>query len=70
MGSSPVLMTRTPYGAFPYGGEMSDLLWNAWQNYAREKYVFVIQDVRGRWKSEGDFVNVRPFVKEKEKNCF
>lgn len=65
---SPVLMTRTPYGAFPYGEEMSDLLWNAWQNYAREKYVFVIQDVRGRWKSEGDFVNVRPFVKEKEKN--
>ena len=28
----------------------------------REKYIFVYQDVRGRYMSEGEFVNVRPFV--------
>ena len=27
-----------------------------------EKYIFVYQDVRGRYMSEGTFENVRPFV--------
>lgn len=67
-GTSPILMTRTPYSASPYGKEMNSKLWQEWKNYAREKYIFVIQDVRGRWKSKGEFVNVRPFVREKEKN--
>lgn len=66
--SSPILMTRTPYKASPYGEKMNNRLWGVWQNYAREKYIFIIQDVRGRWKSEGDFINVRPFVFQKEKN--
>ena len=65
---SPILFTRTPYKAAPYGETMSNRLWRSWQKYAREKYIFVIQDVRGRWKSEGEFINVRPFVSEKEKN--
>ena len=26
----------------------------------------VTQDVRGRWMSEGDFVNVRPFIPDKK----
>ncbi len=26
----------------------------------------VIQDVRGRWMSEGKFVDVRPFIKDKK----
>ena len=28
----------------------------------REGYIFVFQDVRGRWMSEGDFIDVRPVV--------
>src|SRR5262249_11262634 len=27
---------------------------------AREGYIFAYQDVRGRWMSEGEFVNMRP----------
>lgn len=65
---SPILMTRTPYKASPYGEKINNRLWRVWQNYAREKYIFIIQDVRGRWKSEGEFVNVRPFVSDKDKN--
>jgi putative CocE/NonD family hydrolase len=30
--------------------------------FAREGYIFVYQDVRGRWMSEGEFVNVRPDI--------
>lgn len=63
----PVLMTRTPYSCAPYGeSKMSDY-WNSYQKeYLREGYIMVIQDVRGRWMSEGDFVNVRPFNPDKK----
>ena len=58
----PILLTRTPYGCRPYGvdrypepgagGPMAD--------YAREQFIFVLQDVRGRNASEGAFVEMRP----------
>ena len=63
----PVLFSRTPYTVAPYGIEnyrsrlgpgMTDLFFN-------EKFIFVYQDVRGRGKSEGEFVHVRPFLPEK-----
>ena len=55
----PILLTRTPYGAGPYG---EDRYPNALvlEQFAREGYIFVTQDVRGRNKSEGEFVNIRP----------
>ncbi|GAC1593386.1 MAG: CocE/NonD family hydrolase [Ginsengibacter sp.] len=34
--------------------------------YAKENYIFVTQDVRGRYMSEGTFVDVRPFIKNKK----
>jgi hypothetical protein len=56
----PIMMTRTPYTVRPYGADQyrdnlgpSDL-------FAREKFIFVYQDVRGRYMSEGEFVNIRP----------
>jgi putative CocE/NonD family hydrolase len=63
----PILMTRTPYSCAPYGAEK-------WRNfyagylryYLREGYIMVTQDVRGRWMSEGEFVDVRPFIKDKK----
>lgn len=64
---SPILMTRTPYKASPYGSRMNNRLWGIWSKYAQENYIFVIQDVRGRWKSEGEFVNVRPILPNKTK---
>ncbi len=62
----PILMTRTPYSCAPYGSEFNARLWERhYRYYARENYVFVFQDVRGKWMSEGDFVDVRPFNKNK-----
>src|SRR4029079_8062140 len=65
----PILMTRTPYSCAPYGQEYTSRLWDRhWRYYARENYIIVIQDVRGKWMSEGDFVDIRPFIKEKKNN--
>ena len=48
---TPVIMQRTPYQASPYGEGYSGNLWGKMRNYARERYVSVLQDVRGRWMS-------------------
>ncbi len=65
----PILMNRTPYSCSPYGTEFSNrILSSHWKYYARENYIIVVQDVRGRWMSEGDFVDVRPFIKDKKTN--
>lgn len=58
----PVLLTRTPYTCRPYGEENYAAIWRTYKmEYAREGYIFVTQDVRGKWMSEGKFVDVRPF---------
>ncbi|MDX2047483.1 MAG: CocE/NonD family hydrolase [Chitinophagaceae bacterium] len=58
----PILMQRTPYSCSPYGEENFREFWNSYHRYyMRENYIFVVQDVRGRFMSEGDFVDVRPF---------
>ncbi len=64
----PILIERTPYSCRPYGesGFCSDL-WNTNRRlYARENYILVIQDVRGKWMSGGKFENIRPFTPNKE----
>lgn len=65
----PFLITRTPYSCSPYGNDdMNRNLWNSYLNeYAKEGYIFVFQDVRGKYMSEGEFENVRPFIKNKKK---
>lgn len=64
----PFLLTRTPYSCAPYGEK-------AFRNYAarghykeylKEGYIMVNQDVRGRWMSEGNFVDVRPYQPNKK----
>ena len=55
----PVLLTRTPYGVGP------DLIratapGRALHELAQDGYVFAAQDLRGRFKSEGQFVMLRP----------
>ncbi len=59
----PILFNRTPYACAPYGpNKFSARLYSTyWINYARMGYIIAIQDVRGRYMSEGDFVDVRPF---------
>lgn len=59
----PILMRRTPYASAPYGeSNFPDAFWNSYYRlYLRENYIMVVQDVRGRYMSEGEFVDVRPF---------
>src|SRR4051812_44945032 len=58
----PVLIKRTPYSCAPYGEQNFYDYWNNYKKeYLKEGYIMVMQDVRGRWMSEGDFVHVRPF---------
>ena len=66
----PVLMWRTPYSSSPYGeNKWSGYGWNSYiKAYFKEKYIIVFQDVRGRWMSEGDFADVRPFNPDKKTN--
>jgi uncharacterized protein len=65
----PILLTRTPYSCAPYGKDRYKAYWETYyKEYLREKYIMVIQDVRGRWMSEGEFVDVRPFNPNKKTN--
>lgn len=58
----PILLSRTPYSCAPYGERFSPDLWSTyWKKYLQEGYILVKQDVRGRWMSEGQFVDIRPF---------
>ncbi len=63
----PFLMTRTPYSCSPYGPDKFLPIWYSYKmKYAKENFIFVTQDVRGRFMSEGEFVDVRPFIKNKK----
>ncbi len=56
----PLLLTRTPYSLKPYTEDRYPDPGAQLKNYAKEKLIFVLQDVRGRNGSEGEFVHVRP----------
>jgi uncharacterized protein len=59
---SPILLNRTPYSVAPYDdAKFNPRVYSSyWINYLRKGYIIVQQDVRGRWMSEGEFVDVRP----------
>jgi putative CocE/NonD family hydrolase len=56
----PILMVRTPYNVAPYGEDQFPATLGPSALFAREKFIFVYQDVRGRYMSEGDFTIARP----------
>lgn len=63
----PILLTRTPYSCAPYGEDKFAAFWNSPRTYfMKENYIYVQQDVRGRWMSEGIFEDVRPFNPNKK----
>jgi len=63
----PFLLNRTTYSCAPYGETNYRPLWNSYQRlYLRENCIMVYQDVRGRYKSEGVFEDVRPFNPSKK----
>jgi uncharacterized protein len=61
----PILMTRTPYGIHPYDEELHRFSLGPNKHFVQEGYIFVYQDVRGRYMSEGDYVNMRPQLQKK-----
>ena len=58
----PILMKRTPYSSQPYGNGRTPGQIGPSKYMEREGYIFVHQDVRGRWMSEGQYDNMRPHV--------
>ena len=58
-GPYPIILQRTPYGSGPYGAEKFPLSLGPCKGFAEEGYVFVIQDVRGRYMSEGKHIFFR-----------
>ena len=56
----PVLLTRTPYSAAPYGLDAYPTHLGPGPGFAKEGYIFVTQDVRGRYHSDGHFVHMTP----------
>jgi putative CocE/NonD family hydrolase len=63
----PLLLTRTPYSCAPYGEANYSGMWRSPRKYfLQENYIIVQQDVRGRWMSEGLFVDVRPYNPNKQ----
>src|SRR5262245_48641391 len=62
----PILMTRTPYGSGPYGADAYRPSLGPSSAFAQEGYIFVYQDVRGTFMSEGQFDDVRPFNPNKK----
>jgi putative CocE/NonD family hydrolase len=59
-GPLPVVLTRTPYGLGHDQDGFSPALATSYRELAEDGYIFVFQDIRGRFKSEGQFVMLRP----------
>ena len=67
----PILMMRTPYSCEPYGEQFDRSVKDregSMKNYLEHNYILVFQDIRGRHKSEGEFVQVRPLNKNRKSN--
>jgi uncharacterized protein len=57
----PILLTRTPYALKPYGADNYNDPAGSFRTFAKNKFILVAQDVRGRYGSEGEYMHVRPF---------
>jgi hypothetical protein len=62
--SYPFLMTRTPYSVSPYGVDQYRRRLGPSEEFDKAGYIFVFQDVRGRYLSEGTFVEMHPHIDE------
>lgn len=58
----PILMQRTCYSVAPYGPTKYRRSLGPSRYLMQDGYIFVYQDVRGRWMSEGEFDNMRPNI--------
>lgn len=61
----PILMKRTPYSVRPYDEDQYPSSLGPSRELMQDGYIFVYQDVRGCYMSEGEFVNMTPHVARK-----
>ncbi|MEP6637438.1 MAG: CocE/NonD family hydrolase [Acidobacteriota bacterium] len=61
----PFLLTRTPYSVAPYGVDNYRSAVGPSLSFDKEGFIFVYQDARGRYMSEGEFLQVRPYAADK-----
>lgn len=62
----PILMMRTPYSCAPYGESNYPRRLGPSRLFPAERYIFVVQDVRGRYMSQGQFQEMTPAIDNKK----
>jgi putative CocE/NonD family hydrolase len=62
----PIMFDRTPYSVAPYGIDNYRTALGPSEKFARDKFIFVYQDVRGRNMSEGTFRDMTPQIDRKK----
>jgi uncharacterized protein len=64
----PFLLTRTPYSIAPYGVDNYRTSLGPSEHFDKEGFIFVYEDARGRYMSEREFLQVRPYQPTKRSN--
>ncbi len=64
----PILLNRTPYSVAPYGDSLFKSSIGPSMHFAKDGYIIVYQDVRGKYMSEGEFEACRPYIPHKKSN--
>jgi len=64
---APILLTRTPYNATnraqrAHSPHAVDIVSQSDEAFVADGYIRVFQDIRGKYRSEGDFVMTRPLI--------
>ncbi len=62
----PFMIDRTPYSVGPYGEDEYPKHLGPSDEFEKAGYIFVYQDVRGRYLSEGTFVEMHPHIDDKK----
>ncbi|PYF69997.1 CocE/NonD family hydrolase [Pedobacter nutrimenti] len=62
----PFMISRTPYTVSPYGENNYKTSLGPSALFLREGFIFVYQDVRGKWMSEGEYEDIRPQISNKK----
>jgi len=58
--SYPMMMQRTPYRVAPYGSDRYKTRLGPDAQFEKDGFIFVFQDVRGKFLSQGKYINMRP----------
>ncbi len=62
----PFMVDRTPYSVAPYGEDQYKKELGPSDEFEKAGYIFVYQDVRGRYMSEGKFIEMHPHIDDKK----